>query len=78
MSEVISLINLKGGVGKTVSSINIAYSFVYQQRLYKLDLKKAVKIKQESAGKTIEEAEMHKLLSDNEDEKDGEESICCE
>lgn len=27
MSEVISLINLKGGVGKTVSSINIAYSF---------------------------------------------------
>ena len=26
MSEVISLINLKGGVGKTVSSINIAYS----------------------------------------------------
>ena len=38
---------------------------VYQQRLYKLDLKKAVKIKQESAGKTIEEAEMHKLLSDN-------------
>lgn len=24
MSEVISLINLKGGVGKTVSSINIA------------------------------------------------------
>ncbi|MBO5453932.1 MAG: ParB/RepB/Spo0J family partition protein [Clostridia bacterium] len=38
---------------------------VYQQRLYKLDLKKAVKIKQESAGKTIEEAEMHKILSDN-------------
>ena len=27
MCEVISLINLKGGVGKTVSSINIAYSF---------------------------------------------------
>lgn len=27
MSEVICLINLKGGVGKTVSSINIAYSF---------------------------------------------------
>jgi cellulose biosynthesis protein BcsQ len=27
MSEVISLINLKGGVGKTASSINIAYSF---------------------------------------------------
>ena len=27
MSEVISLINLKGGVGKTVSSINIAFSF---------------------------------------------------
>ena len=26
MSEVISLINLKGGVGKTVSSINIAYA----------------------------------------------------
>ncbi len=26
MSEIISLINLKGGVGKTVSSINIAYS----------------------------------------------------
>ena len=25
--QVISLINLKGGVGKTVSSINIAYSF---------------------------------------------------
>ena len=28
MSEIISLINLKGGVGKTVSSINIAYSMV--------------------------------------------------
>ena len=27
MSEKISMINLKGGVGKTVSSINIAYSF---------------------------------------------------
>lgn len=27
MSEIISLINLKGGVGKTVSSINLAYSF---------------------------------------------------
>lgn len=27
MSEVICLINLKGGVGKTVSGINIAYSF---------------------------------------------------
>ena len=27
MREIISLINLKGGVGKTVSSINIAYSF---------------------------------------------------
>ena len=27
MSEVISLINLKGGVGKTVSSINITEVF---------------------------------------------------
>lgn len=27
MSEVICLINLKGEVGKTVSGINIAYSF---------------------------------------------------
>ena len=38
---------------------------VYKQRLYKLDLKKAVRIKQESSNKPIEESEMHKLLSDN-------------
>ncbi|MBO5408753.1 MAG: ParB/RepB/Spo0J family partition protein [Clostridia bacterium] len=37
---------------------------VYKQRLYKLDLKKAVRIKQESSNKPIEESEMHKLLSD--------------
>lgn len=32
MSEVISLINLKGGVGKTVSSINIAYALAEQRK----------------------------------------------
>ena len=33
MSTVISLINLKGGVGKTVSSINIAYSLAKLEKL---------------------------------------------
>lgn len=37
---------------------------VYRQRLYKLDLKKAVRIKQESANKPIDKSGMHKFLSD--------------
>ena len=32
MSQVIALINLKGGVGKTVSSINIAYALAHLSR----------------------------------------------
>lgn len=43
----------------------IVNELVYQQRLYKLDLKKAVNIKQESARNPIDEGQMHKLLSDN-------------
>lgn len=39
MSEIISLLNLKGGVGKTVSSINIAYALTeYGKRVLIIDI----------------------------------------
>ena len=52
-------------LGLTEEEQRLVNELVYKQRLYKLDLKKAVRIKQESSNKPIEESEMHKLLSDN-------------